>query len=118
MAVGDTVPYGIKLAATQGSLSKSVTKIQIAATQGSINKNITGVWIAPTQGSINKKIFIGGGIYGDVNNDGVVDIIDYTLIRYHYEGTQVLTQENANKGDVNRDGVCNSTDRDLVGAYI
>ena len=74
--------------------------------------------IAPTQGSIDKKIFIGGGLYGDVNNDGEISITDYTLIRLHYLELSLLNQEEQNRADVNGDGVVDETDYDLVRDYI
>ena len=70
MAVGDAVPYGTKMAPVQGAINKTVTGVKIAPVQGAINKTVTGVKIAPVQGSINKKVFIGGGIYGDVDGNG------------------------------------------------
>ncbi len=118
MAVGDSIPYGIHIAVSPGSVNKAVKKIQIAPAQGSINKEITGVWIAPNQGAINKKIFIGGGRYGDVNNDGSISISDYTLIRLHYLGLSLLNQEEQNRADVDRDGDIDEADDDLVRAYI
>lgn len=118
MNIGDAIPYGIKIAANQGSVSKAVTKIQISPQEGSINKIVTGVQIAPVQGSINKKVFIGGGMLGDVSNDGEITITDYTLVRLHYLEQALLTQEEQNRGDVNRDGECNEMDYDLIREYI
>ena len=118
MNIGDPIPYGIRIVASQGSFNKAVTRIQIAPLEGSINKEVTGVQIAPAQGSINKRIFIGGGLLGDINNDGVVSIIDYTLVRTHYLGLSLLTQEEQNRGDVDRDGECTENDYDLIRAYI
>lgn len=118
MNIGDPIPYGIKIATAQGGINKAVTKIQIAPEQGSINKKITGVQIAPLQGSINKKVFIGGGLLGDVNNDGAISISDYTLVRLHYQGLKLLTQEEKNRGDVNRDDAVTEADYDLIREYI
>lgn len=118
MNIGDTMPCGIRIATSQSGISKDVTKMQIAPVQGSINKLITGIKIAPVQGSICKKIYIGGGILGDVNIDGEISISDYTLIRLHNLGERILTQEEYYRADVNRDGVVNETDYDLVREYI
>lgn len=118
MAVGDPVPYGIKIAPIQGGITKAVTKIMIAPEQGPINKLISYIWIAPEQGPINKRVFIGGGLYGDVDNDGVIDITDSTSIRWHYEGIELLNLEQQHRADVNKDGAVTSADKALVDAYI
>jgi len=47
----------IKIAPSQGLISKQMIKIMIAPTQGVINKTVTGMKIAAAQGSINKTIF-------------------------------------------------------------
>lgn len=118
MNIGDTLPYGIKIATSQGGITKGVRKIKIAPVQGPISKLVTGVKIAPVQGPINKRVFIGGGLLGDVSNDGQISITDYTLIRLHYLGEALLNQEEQNRGDVNRDGVCDETDYNLLSDYI
>ena len=118
MNIGDMIPYGIRIAAAQGGLSKAVTKIQIAASAGSINKEVTGLQIAPVNGSINKRVFIGGGILGDINKDGEITISDYTLLRLHIQELSLLTQEEQNRADVDRDGQCTENDYDLMREHI
>ena len=108
---------GFKIAAAQGGLSKAVTKIQIAPSEGEINKEVTGLLIASVQGSINKKIFIGGGILGDINKNGEISISDYTLLRLHIQNLSLLTQEEQNRADVDRDGQCSENDYELIRDY-
>ncbi len=118
MNIGDTIPYGIRIASAQGGLSKGVTKIQIASIEGSINKEVTGLLVAPTQGSINKKIFIGGGLLGDVDKDGVITTADYALLRLYIQELLILTQEEQNSADVDRDGECTENDYELIRDYL
>ncbi len=118
MNIRETIPYGIKIATGQGGLNKAVTRIQIAPLEGSINKDIIGIQVAPLQGSINKRIFIGGGLLGDVNNDGEISISDYTLVRLHLLELSLLTQEEQNRADVDCDGECTESDYDLIREYL
>ena len=118
MNIGDMIPYGIRIAAAQGGLSKAVTKIQIAASAGSINKEVTGLQIAPVNGSINKRVFIGGGILGDVDKDGEITTADYALLRLHIQELSLLTQEEQNRADVDRDGQCTENDVSFIRGYL
>jgi hypothetical protein len=52
----------------------------------------------------------------DINEDGIVDIFDITLIAQHYG--EIYTKKPYPRWDVNQDGVINITDLDLVGSYI
>lgn len=116
--IGDTLPYGIKIAPIQGGIARAVTKIQIATSQGAVDKVVTGIKIAPVQGAINKRIYIGGGKLGDIDNNGTVTISDYTIVRLYNLGQKTLTQEEFFRADVNQDGVVNSIDEDMIKAYI
>ncbi len=106
----------MKIVPSEGSTTNFVRSFLIAAVEGAINRTVDGIWMATVQGPINKPVPF--GILGDVNMDGAVTISDYTLIRYHYQGLQLLTGNPLQLGDVNRDGVCDETDYDLVQAYI
>jgi hypothetical protein len=53
-------------------------------------------------------------ITGDANGDGFIDILDCTAIRFHYEGYELLTGDAINRADVNRDGIIDRKDYDLV----
>jgi hypothetical protein len=55
---------------------------------------------------------------GDVNGDGSATISDYTLIRMHYLGLNLLTGAQLARADVNEDGIVDETDGDLVRDYI
>jgi hypothetical protein len=113
MDIGD---YAMKITPDVGEIDKNAASIKIAAAVGAIDKEAMSFIIVMPNGSWSSRMHI--GMLGDVNNDGEVNIIDYTLIRYHYRGLQLLTGANLVRGDVNRDGVCDETDCALVGDYI
>ncbi|MBR5011608.1 MAG: dockerin type I repeat-containing protein [Clostridia bacterium] len=51
---------------------------------------------------------------GDVNNDGAIDQYDYILVKRHYFGTRILTDDEMTRADVNGDGVINQYDYILI----
>lgn len=55
--------------------------------------------------------------YGDVNNDGTVDIKDSAIISKSLNGQYVLTAEEENRGDVNLDNIIDSKDADIIKNY-
>lgn len=116
-SIGDTLPYGIRIAPSQGGMNKAVVKMMVTP-DGSSWKPVTGVMIAPSQGGISKKVYIGGGRLGDVDENGTIGTNDYARIRLYSMGLITLTQEQLYKADVNQDGVVNDTDASLVESYI
>lgn len=61
---------------------------------------------------------ISENIYGDVNNDGKVDISDLTAIAAHVKGIAPLEGNALKNADVNNDNVVNIADITEVAAYI
>ena len=57
-------------------------------------------------------------IHGDVNCDGVVNSVDYTLLRNYISGKAKLTDAAYVAGDINNDGVVNSIDFVLLANKI
>ena len=51
---------------------------------------------------------------GDVNEDGIIDILDYVLILSHVRETKLLTGEQLELADVNSDGIVDMLDYVLV----
>ncbi len=49
-------------------------------------------------------------LFGDVNGDGKINLIDTTLISKHVAGTFVLTDQQLAAADINGDGVVNMND--------
>ena len=55
---------------------------------------------------------------GDVNQDGIVDMLDYVLILSHVRGTKLLTGDQLDLADVNEDGVVDMLDYVLVLSHV
>lgn len=55
--------------------------------------------------------------YGDVNNDGTVDIKDSAIISRSLNGQYVLTDEEKHRGNVNLDNIIDSKDADIIKNY-
>ena len=56
-------------------------------------------------------------LLGDVNNDGVVNVMDATELQKHIAGTTTLDGEALLRGDVNSDGAINVNDATLIQKY-
>lgn len=55
--------------------------------------------------------------YGDVNNDGVIDYLDASIVYAYYNGRITLTAEQLTIADVNDDGFVTYYDASLIYAY-
>lgn len=56
-------------------------------------------------------------LYGDVNNDGVINVADATLVQKHAADLIKLTDDQLKRADVNFDGVVNVHDSTLIRKY-
>lgn len=112
----DIASYGLKFTAFSGSINKNVKNLMIAASTGSIEKTGAAIKVMLPNGNWSERTQI--GMLGDVNNNGEITITDYTLVGLHITGDRTLTPAEFMRADINRDGVVNSTDRDLIQAYI
>lgn len=56
-------------------------------------------------------------LYGDINQDGVVDVRDTTIIKKYSTGILELTYEQLIAADVNGDGFVNDDDATLISQY-
>ena len=56
-------------------------------------------------------------LYGDINQDGVVDVRDATIIKKYSAGILELTDEQLIAADVNGDGFVNDDDATLISQY-
>lgn len=57
-------------------------------------------------------------LYGDINNDGIVNSKDTTLIRRYISGTTEFTAVQKLAADLNSDGIVNDNDTDIIRQYI
>ena len=57
-------------------------------------------------------------LYGDSNEDGILDIADSITIKMHIEGSKVLTGQALKNADVNNDGKVDKTDAILVQEFL
>lgn len=60
------------------------------------------------------------GNYGDINGDGVVNIIDVGMVQNYVAdpSTYPLTAEQIKRADVNGDGMVTSADQTMITDYI
>ncbi len=56
-------------------------------------------------------------LYGDVNNDGVINVADATLVQKHASDIIKLTDDQLKRADVNFDGIVNVHDSTLIRKY-
>ncbi len=56
-------------------------------------------------------------LYGDVNNDGVINVADATLVQKHAADIIKLTDDQLKRADVNFDGTVNVHDSTLIRKY-
>ena len=56
-------------------------------------------------------------LYGDVNNDGVINVADATLVQKHAADIIKLTDDQLKRADVNFDGIVNVHDSTLIRKY-
>ena len=57
-------------------------------------------------------------LQGDINNDGKVSIIDYTLLRLDMLNLKALGADDAQRTDVNNDGQVDTADLGVIKAMI
>ena len=107
-------------------IPKSVTAINATAFDGDENL-VLGVYkdsYALQYAEDNKidHIILDGDKTGDVNGDGVVDILDATEIQKYAAESTDFTDEQFELGDINKDGYCDVIDallvqKSVIGAY-
>lgn len=57
------------------------------------------------------------GIYGDVNGDGIVNIVDALFLAQYLAGTRTLTPCQLIAADVDGDGIITATDSQYLANY-
>ena len=67
--------------------------------------------------NVNGSVYFEGGS-GDVNGDGVVDIVDAMFIEQYLEGLRNFTKQQIATGDVNGDAHLDSGDAYIIGGMV
>lgn len=57
-------------------------------------------------------------IYGDVNNDGITDILDTTKFNKHLNGTRKIDDELLERGDIDLNDTIDSNDKSIFNKYL
>jgi len=109
---GDTVGY-IVFTAKEGLTEDVSTQVKFPAASMAINDSYQS--IQPEFLTIDVDIKAGAAVeepvlYGDVNEDGIVDLADVILLMQHISGNVTLTSQQFKAADVNKDGVVNTGD--------
>lgn len=80
-----------------------------------IDAKVEGIYSQglPSYSTTSKKVVL----YGDINQDGVVDVRDATIIKKYSAGILELTDEQLIAADVNGDGFVNDDDATLISQY-
>ena len=107
-------------------IPKSVTAINATAFDGDENL-VLGVYkntyaLQYAEENQIDHIILDGDKIGDVNGDGVVDILDATEIQKYAAESTDFTDEQFELGDINKDGYCDVIDallvqKSVIGAY-
>mgnify|MGYP001946102908 FL=1 len=57
-------------------------------------------------------------VYGDVNGDGIVSVIDLAKVKSHMEGYTTLSSKEYVRADLNKDGIVNSIDVGIIKSIL
>lgn len=60
----------------------------------------------------------GDFLKGDINLDGVIDIVGVALARAHIVGNRLLTEDEIKRGDMNGDGALDIVDVVMMRRFI
>ena len=55
---------------------------------------------------------------GDINDDGIIDISDYTMLKLDLIGAKRLSIKDLKRADINNDGYADQADLDLMRSAI
>ncbi|MBR6563777.1 MAG: discoidin domain-containing protein, partial [Clostridia bacterium] len=113
----------IMIACHSGLTSASKTSVEILKkAKAGQTLVLYGIDVANKNIGVAAYIQLKGGS-GDVNNDGTINQYDYILVKRHYFGTRLLTDDEMSRADANADGTVNQFDYILIcrhyfGTYV
>lgn len=119
---GSSKAFSLTKAGTWEDTTLTPTKVEIEATdvtKGSAAEPTTKP-VSPTQPTTAQPATepSGNAVYGDVNGDGDITVVDATLVQKHIVQFETLSAEKQILADVNEDNTISVVDATLIQKYI
>ena len=125
---GSSKAYSLSKAGTWEDTTLTPTKVEIEATdvtKGTATEPTTEAQTTapvpatdPTQPNTKPSQPSGSAVYGDVNNDGIISVVDATLVQKFIVHNESFTTEQQIIADVNGDNVVSVVDATAIQKYI
>ena len=125
---GSSKAYSLSKAGTWEDTTLTPTKVEIEATdvtKGTATEPTTEAQTTapvpatdPTQPGTKPSQPSGSAVYGDVNNDGIISVVDSTLVQKFIVHNESLTTEQQIIADVNGDNVVSVVDATAIQKYV
>ena len=125
---GSSKAFSLSKAGTWEDTTLTPTKVEIEATdvtKGTATEPTTEAQTTapvpatdPTQPGTKPSQPSGGAVYGDVNNDGIISVVDSTLVQKFIVHNESLTTEQQIIADVNGDNVVSVVDATAIQKYV
>lgn len=129
---GSSKAFSLSKAGTWEDTTLTPTKVEIEATdvtKGTVEEPTTAESTTapapttapatdPTQPDTKPSQPSGDAIYGDVNGDGIISVVDATIIQKYIVHTESLTTEQQILADVNGDNIISVLDATAIQKYI
>lgn len=119
---GSSKAFSLTKAGTWEDTTLTPTKVEIEATdvtKGSAAESTTKP-VPPTQPTTAQPATepSGNAVYGDVNGDGDITVVDATLVQKHVVQLETLSADKQILADVNEDNTISVVDATLIQKYI
>lgn len=119
---GSSKAFSLTKAGTWEDTTLTPTKVEIEATdvtKGSAAEPTTKP-VSPTQPTTAQPATepSGNAVYGDVNDDGDITVVDATLVQKHIVQFETLSADKQILADVNEDNTISVVDATLIQKYI
>lgn len=119
---GSSKAFSLTKAGTWEDTTLTPTKVEIEATdvtKGSAAEPTTKP-VSPTQPTTAQPATepSGNAVYGDVNGDGDITVVDATLVQKHVVQLETLSADKQILADVNEDNTISVVDATLIQKYI
>ena len=119
---GSSKAFSLTKAGTWEDTTLTPTKVEIEATdvtKGSAAEHTTKP-VSPTQPTTAQPATepSGNAVYGDVNGDGDITVVDATLVQKHVVQLETLSADKQILADVNGDNTISVVDATLIQKYV